>query len=412
MEMKFLILGLYIIKEGFEYLVRCLNFRHLKKAGTQAPPEFRGRVDEDLIAKTVEYEAEKTRFSFLSGAADNAAAIVFIWGGVLGVYNSWIAGLDLPFAVSGWLFFLLLFYAGELLDAPFSLYHTFRIENRYGFNTMTPGLWVSDLVKSLLINSVVISLLAFAGFGLVRWSPLHWWFWVWGFLFAFGIFMMYISPYVIEPLFNKFAPVEDEILREKIARMAERAGIKVSRVLKVDASRRSRHTNAYFTGIGKTKRIVLYDTLLQGMDHDEILSVLAHEIGHWKKRHLLKMMAVFEAASFAGLWAAGRLVRGDALTRMFGIDAGTIAAKLVVLGLIAGVVSLPLKAAANYLSRRHERQADAESFRLAGGRPMISALVKLSRENLSNLNPHPLYVSIYYSHPPVAERIRDIEAMK
>ncbi|MDA8170698.1 MAG: M48 family metallopeptidase [Nitrospiraceae bacterium] len=412
MDMKLAILGLYIVKEGFEYLASYLNFRHLQRAGARVPPEFEGKVDENVVGKMVRYEAERTRFGFFSGAVDNAAAVVFIWGGVLNVYNSWIAGLGLPFAASGWLFFLLLFYAGEFLEAPLNLYHTFRIENKYGFNTMTPGLWVSDLVKSLLIASAVISLLAFAGFGLIRWSPRHWWFWVWGFLFVFGIFMMYISPYVIEPLFNKFVPVEDEALREKIARMAGKAGIKVSRVLKVDASRRSRHTNAYFTGIGKTKRIVLYDTLLQGMDHDEVLSVLAHEIGHWKKRHLLKMMAAFEAASFAGLWVASRLVRGDVLTRIFGINAETLFAKLVILGLIAGIVSLPLKAAANYLSRAHERQADAESFRLAGGPAMISALVKLSRENLSNLNPHPLYVALYYSHPPVAERIRYLEAMK
>ena len=412
MKIKFLILFLYLAKEGFEYFVRYLNLRHMKAAGTEAPPELRGKVDEDVMRKMVDYEAENTRFGFFSGAADNAVAVVFIWGGALDVFNSWIAGLGLSFAAAGWLFFLLLFYAGQLLGAPFGLYHTFRIENKYGFNTMGFRLWGCDFSKSLLIETAIITALAFAGFALVGWSPRHWWFWVWGFLFIFGIFIMYISPYLIEPLFNKFVPVEDEALRQEISKMAGRAGIRVSRVLKVDASKRSRHTNAYFTGIGRTKRIVLFDTLLQGMDHKEILSVLAHEIGHWKKKHLLKTMALFEAASFAGLWAASILIRSDMLTRIFGLSADTVYAKLLLLGLVAGIFSLPLRATANYLSRRHEKEADAFSRGLADGNGMISALVKLSRENLSNLNPHPLFVALYYSHPPVAERIRYIEAMK
>ena len=406
------ILCLYIAKEGFEYLVRFLNLKRMERPDIAAPPEFRGEVDEGLLGKIVRYEADKARFGFFSGAAGNAVTVLFFWGGVLNVYNSWIAGLGLSFAVSGWLFFLLLFYAEQLIDVPFGIYQTFRLENRHGFNTTTAGLWLADFLKSVLISSLVISALAFAGFGLIRWSPGHWWFWVWGFLFAFSVLMMYVSPYVIEPLFNKFSPVQDEALREKISMLAERAGIRVSRVLAVDASRRSRHTNAYFTGIGRTKRIVLYDTLLKEMGHEEVLSVLAHEIGHWKKKHLLKTMAVFEAVSLAGLWIAARLVRGGMLTSAFDISAPTLFAKFTLLGLIAGIISLPLKAGANYLSRAHEREADAIASRLAGGRPMAGALVKLTKGNLSNPDPHPLYAALYYSHPPVAERIRDMEAMK
>ena len=414
-----LLLCLYAIKEGFEYLVSFLNLRRMEKAGKAGtvPPELRGEVDAELLQKIARYEAQKTRFGFLSGAAENAFTIIFFWGGVLNVYNSWIAGLDLPFAVSGWLFFLLLFYAGQLLYMPFSLYQTFRIENRHGFNTTTAGLWVSDLIKSVLISSVLLSAVLFAGFGLIRWSPMYWWLWVWGGWFAFSVLMMYLSPYVIEPLYNKFSPVQDEALLGKISTMAEKAGIKVGRVLAVDASKRSRHTNAYFTGIGRTKRIVLFDTLLKEMDHDEVLSVLAHEIGHWKKRHLLKTMAVFEAVSLAGLWIAAGLVHGGwggLLTSAFGVGAhkNTLFAKFAILGLLAGIASLPLKAAINKLARAHERQADAAVFRLAAGGAMTSALLKLTRQNLSNPDPHPLYAALYYSHPPVAQRIRDIEAMK
>ncbi|MDA8169453.1 MAG: M48 family metallopeptidase [Nitrospiraceae bacterium] len=406
------ILCLYIAKEAFEYLVQYLNLRHMQRAGADVPPEFEGAMDKGLLARTKEYEAEKTRFGFVSSVSGNIVAVVFIFGGLLDIYTSWVASLGLSFIVSGWLFFLLLFYMGELLGIPFSLYHTFRIENKYGFNTMTGGLWISDFLKSLVISSILLSLLAFAGLWLIKWSPRCWWFLVWGLLFLFSIILMYISPYVIEPLFNKFTPVEDEVLREQIAQMTEKAGIHARRILSIDASKRSRHSNAYFTGIGKTKRIVLYDTLLKSMSHDEILSVLAHEIGHWKKKHMLKMLAAFEAVSFAGLWVSHYLVQSDILTLVFGIGAkDSIFAKFVLLGFIAGIVSLPLKIVMNYFSRRNEKEADSVSARLAGNRQaMASALVKLSKENLSNLHPHPLYVRVYYSHPPIVQRIRDIRS--
>ncbi|MBI3593246.1 MAG: M48 family metallopeptidase, partial [Nitrospirae bacterium] len=266
-----LILCFYILKETFEYVVQYLNLRHLRKAGAAIPPEFEGQIDEALLKKTQEYEADKTRFSFVSSIFGNIVTVIFIFGGLLNIYNSWIASQNLSFIISGWLFFMLLSYAGEFLSMPFSLYSTFKIENKYGFNTMTIGLWAADFIKSLLISSIMMSLIIFAGLWLIQWSPNYWWFWVWGFLFVFSIFIMYISPYIIEPLFNKFTPIDDESLKERISKLTDKAGIHASRILRIDASKRSRHTNAYFTGIGKTKRIVLFDTLLGSMGHDEIL---------------------------------------------------------------------------------------------------------------------------------------------
>jgi len=273
------ILCLYILKEAFEYLVQYLNLRHMRKSGATILPEFEGKVDEGLMKRIQEYEADKTIFGFVSSIFGNIVTIVFIFGGLLNIYNSWVASLNLSFIISGWLFFLLLTYIGEFLSVPFSLYSTFKIESKYGFNIMTFRLWISDFIKSLIISTIMMSLVIFAGLWLIQWSPDYWWFWVWSFFFVFSIFIMYISPYVIEPLFNKFTPIEDESLKDKIIRLAEKAGIHASRILRIDASKRSKHTNAYFTGIGKTKRIVLYDTLLESMSHNEILSVLAHEIG-------------------------------------------------------------------------------------------------------------------------------------
>jgi STE24 endopeptidase len=407
-----LIFFLYVLKEAVQYIVQYLNLRRLMKAGTKIPQEFEGKVDERMLERVQAYERDKTVFGFIASLFGNLVVIVFIFAGLLDRYNTWIASLNLYFILSGWLFFLLLSYADEIVSAPFGLYTIFSIENRHGFNTMTLRLWLSDFIKSLVISTVMLSLVIFAGLSLIQWSPGFWWFWVWGFLFIFSMIVMYISPYVIEPLFNKFSPVQDELLKDKIVELTKKAGIKASRILKVDASRRSRHTNAYFTGIGRTKRVVLYDTLLEHMEVNEILSVLAHELGHWKKKHLLKTLAVFEIFSFLGIYVSYRIIQSDMLLHVFGIGADTLYVKILLLGFLGGILLFPLKPLVNFFSRRHERQADLASYELTGDIvSMQSALIKLSKENLSNFYPHPLYVALYYSHPPVSERIRYLKSL-
>ena len=382
----------------------------MKRRGSSVPPEFEGKIDEGFLKKAQGYEIEKSRFEIVSSLFSSIVLIVFLFGGFLNFYNSWIASLNLSFIVSGWLFFLLLSYAEDILSIPFSLYNTFKIENKYGFNTMTVKLWISDFLKSLVISTTLASLLLFSAFYLIQWSQDYWWLWVWCFVFAYSMFVMYISPYVIEPLFNKFTPVEDESLKERIVRLAEKVGIRASKILQIDASKRSRHTNAYFTGIGRTKRIILYDTLLHDMNHDEIMTVLSHEIGHWKKKHLLKMMVLFEIFSLIGLYFSYRLTQGNLLSNLFNISIDTLFAKFIILAFLFGIITLPLKPLVNFFIRRHEREADRASYELTGDiTGMVSAFVKLSKENLTNLYPHPLYVLLYYSHPPILERIRDIK---
>lgn len=407
-----MILFLYILKEAFQYIVQYLNLRHMRKAGIKVPPEFEGKVDERMLERMQAYERDKTLFGFITSLFGNLVVIVFIFAGLLDRYNTWIASLHLSSIFSGWLFLMLLSYADEILSVPFRLHTIFRIENKYGFNTMTLRLWMSDFIKSLLLSTLMLSLVIFAGLSLIQWSPRFWWFWVWGFLFIFSMLVMYIAPYVIEPLFNKFSPVQDEALKDKIIELTKKAGIQASRILKVDASRRSRHSNAYFTGIGRTKRVVLYDTLLEHMDANEILSVLAHEIGHWKRKHLIKTLAVFEIFSFLGTYCSYRIIQSDMLLQVFGIGSDTLFVKLFLLGFVASILLLPLRPLANFFSRRHERQADLASYELTGDAgSMESALIKLSKENLSNFYPHPLYVALYYSHPPVSERIRYLKGL-
>ncbi len=406
------LLAAYFLIIAFGYWLDFLNLSHLKRYGSVIPPEFEGWIDRDLLRRTRDYNIEHTKFDFIASVFNNIVFLVFIFV-LLDVYNSWVMSLNLPFILSGLVFFLLLSYADTVVSMPFSLYSTFRIENRYGFNTMTFRLWIADTVKSLVISTILMGLLTAAALFLVLKSPDMWWLWVWCFFLVFGIFIMYVSPYVIEPLFHRFTPIEDEELEDGIRSLMQKAGIKVSRIFMMDASKRTRHTNACFTGIGRVKRIILYDTLIEKMNRDEILAVLAHEAGHWKKRHLLKHIAVTEVVALLAIYAAYLLLQGDFLTGLFHMENGSFFAKVVIVGFIGSVVSFPLTPVFHYFSRRHENEADRFSYELTGNAAgMISALVKLSKDNLSNLHPHPLYALFHYSHPPVLERIRKIRELE
>ncbi|MEN8263290.1 MAG: M48 family metallopeptidase [Nitrospirota bacterium] len=390
---------------AFGYWLDFLNLSHLKKYGSIIPGEFEGQVDQALLDKTSKYNIEHTKFDFVSSLFNNAIFLLYIFI-LLNIYNSWIVSLNLSFILTGIIFFVLLTYADTIISIPFSLYSIFKIENKYGFNTMTLKLWVTDTIKSLLISTILMALLISAGLFIIQKSPEHWWFWVWCFFLVFGIFMMYISPYVIEPLFHKFTPIEDESLESGIRGLMEKVGIKVSRVFKIDASKRTKHTNAYFTGIGKVKRIVLYDTLIEKMDRDEIFSVLAHEAGHWKKKHLLKHIVFTEVIALIAIYIAYQVLQGDFLIELFHIEKSTFFAKIIILGFIGSIISFPFGPVSHFISRKHEIEADRYSYELTeNSESMISALVKLSKDNLSNLHPHPLYAFFHYSHPPVLERI-------
>jgi STE24 endopeptidase len=387
-----------------------LNLRHLKRFGHSIPDEFTGVIDRELLTKTQAYEIEKTRLHFISSAVGTLVTIIFLFGGLLNVFNDWVLSLQLSFLFSGLFFFLLLSYAGTFLSIPFSVYSAFRIEKKYGFNTMTPKLWIADFLKSLLLSTIVTGIIVVIGLWFILASPNYWWIWLWCFFLGFSLFLMYISPYVIEPLFNKFMPVDEPGLEERIRILMRKVNITVSRIFRMDASKRSRHTNAYFSGIGKVKRIILYDTLLEKMSHNEILAVLAHEAGHWKKKHILKMIAAVECVSLIGIYLSFRILQTGLLTDLFRIDQETLFAKLVILGFLGGIAAFPLTPLGNAISRRFEREADRFACELTGNKEdMVSTLVTLSKDNLSNLHPHPFYVSFYYSHPPVVQRIRDLK---
>ena len=404
--MKITLFLIYVLQLAISYFLRFINLRYLKMHGSEVPENFAGAIDPDTLSKTSAYTLDLSRAGLVEAVFGSVILIAFLFCGLLGMYDGWVSSLSDSFIVGGVLFFLVLFLVQTLLDIPFSLYQTFHIENRYGFNTMTGKLWVADLVKSTAISLVLLALMTGGAFYLVRFSPDWWWLWVWGFFALVTLFLMYISPYVIEPLFFKFKPVSKEGLEEDIRGLLSKAGLEVSRVMEVDASRRSRHSNAYFTGIGRVKRIVLFDTLLEQMDNREALAILAHEAGHWKKHHIVKRLILTEVGSLAVLFAAFQLLQWGGLPGLIGLEQASFSAKLVILGFLGSLISFPLTPLGSWLSRRHEWQADRFAAELSGTPDALaSALIKLTRENLSNLHPHPLYARIYYSHPPVVERV-------
>lgn len=403
-----IIFGLYLAVAWSGMALEFLNIKRLNERWGEVPPGFEGHIDRDFLLRSKDYTVENAKLAMVERLAGSLSVLVFLLF-LLKPYDSWIASLGHGFISSGTAFFMLLLFAESLLGAPFAFWRVFRVEEKFGFSAMTPGLWAADFAKSLAISATLALFLISAALWIITLSPDLWWLWIWGLFLAFTVFMMYVSPYVIEPLFNRFEEVDDPGLRDGISEVLKKAGIRVGKVLKVDASRRTSHTNAYFTGIGGVKRIVLYDTLLKKLANDEIISVLAHEAGHWRGRHLLKGLAAVELLSLAALYFSYRILESGFLGRAFGPEGASFYAELVLLGFLASVAAFPLGPLFAWLSRRREKKADRFAAEISGDpSSMASALIKLSRDNLSNLHPHPIYAAFHYSHPPVAERVREL----
>ncbi|MBE0576764.1 MAG: M48 family metallopeptidase [Desulfuromonadales bacterium] len=404
--MKWLLLVLYLLTFACRLWLRHLNLKHLQQHGHEVPADFAEVVDQKLLAKTTDYTLANSRVGLIESLFGGLLLLVFLFGGLLDWYDNLIKDMTASFIGQGVLFVLGLMLVQTVLDVPFSLYRTFVLEERFQFNTSTPRIWLADLLKSLGIGGLLLSLITAGALALVQVSPDGWWLWVWGFFALVTLLLMYLSPVLIEPLFFKFQPLQKDELAERVKAVMGEAGLRVDRVQQVDASRRSKHSNAYFTGIGRVKRIVLFDTLLEQMSDDEIIGVLAHEAGHWKLGHIWKRLLTMELVSLGVFWLAWQLLDWGGLAGWFGLDTLSFVAQLVLLGFLASLVSFPLTPLSTGLSRRHEWQADRFAVELTGDPlPLARALLKLCKENLSNLHPHPLYAWFYYSHPPVVARI-------
>lgn len=404
--MKVLLLITYLLISAFRFALDWLNLRHRQQEHPPLPEAFSGQIDAERMARSDAYALAGDRLGFIEDGLGVLVTLLFLFGGLLPWYDRLIAGYASGFIANGLLFLGLLLLVQMLLGMPFSLYRNFVLEERFGFNRMSFKLWCADAVKSLLIGAVLFLLLAGGALWLVDKAPQSWWLWVWGFWSGMTLFLMYLSPYLIEPLFFKFTPLAKAGLEDDVRELLDKAGVKAGKVLQVDASRRSGHSNAYFTGIGKVKRVVLFDTLLEQLENKELLAVLAHELGHWRCGHIRKRLVKSQLVSLFSCYLAFILLNSGFLPSLLGLEQLSFVGQMLLLGWVGSLAGFFWTPISNWWSRKQEREADQFAIDLVGsGQGLASGLVKLARENLSSLFPHPLYVAIYYSHPALVERV-------
>jgi STE24 endopeptidase len=414
MEQKLLIIFLVLFAGRFiwRYFLQHLNIRNLKSRGKEIPQVFQGIIDENTQSKIVDYTVENSRLESKENLGDDAIqlAILFLF---LPFFVSALVGLKIHFIWQALIFFGVFAAIGGVVGLPFDLYDTFVLEKKYGFSTISWRIWVTDLIKAIIISAILLSIMVSAFMAFILYLPASWWFWAWVFFTLFEVILLWLYPVVIAPLFNKYEPIKDELLKEKITALMAQVGLKTKGIFQVDEGKRSKHTNAYFTGIGKTKRIVLYDTLLASHTPEEIIAVLAHEIGHWEKKHILKQLTFMIIVSLVLLYGVYFVVNWLPLYSAFGLKDTPIYAGLFLISLYLGAAGFFLSPLGAALSRRYEREADLMAWELTGtAAPMIDALKRLAKDNLANLHPHPLYVWFYYSHPPLVERITYLKTLK
>jgi STE24 endopeptidase len=408
------ILLLYLLFFFLDYAVELalslLNLGHVRKNAGAVPPAFAGVIDGETYSRSVTYTLTRGRFGLLAGGFSSAVLLVIVLTGCLGLLDEAIRSLPIHPYFQGILVIGAVSLAFWLFALPFSLYSTFSIETRFGFNRTTPGLYVIDTLKGFAISAVIGIPVLLGLFLFMDRTGRFWWIWAFAAMSVFQIVMSILAPLVIAPMFNKFTPLQDGELKSAIMELAGRLGFRTRGIFVVDSSKRSRHSNAYFTGLGRAKRIVLFDTLIASSTQEEILSVLAHEIGHEKKNHVKKGIAVSLAFSLAGFWIISLLLPYLPLYQAFGFHRAGYHAILILLAFCSGPFTFFLQPLSSIWSRRHEYEADRFAVQGVGSaKGMISALLRLTRENLSNLTPHPLYSFFHYSHPTLAERIAALE---
>lgn len=409
-----LILLIFLAVFAFAMIVRLilnrLNIRHLRNFGHSIPEDFEGFIDGKTLIRMRDYTVETSRISSIENVTGDMIVISLVLSGFFVWLSNQISALNLHIVISGTLFFLSCSLIMGTVEIPFDLYRNFVIEKKFSFSTLTMKLWLSDLFKSVLISLILLGSFLSILLSLIHFLPQTWWIWAWIFFISFQLLIMWLYPVVIAPLFNTFEPIENEELKTRISSVAQRSGITVSGLFRMDAGKRSRHSNAYFTGIGKTKRIVLFDTLLDTHTTEEIVAVLSHELGHWKMGHIKKQLILSMGVSLAALYLAYLLVNNHLLYSTFGFEGTSVYIGLFLLTIIVRPLAFFLTPLTSMLSRHFEQQADDYAFTLLGNTsPLVNALKQLAKENLSNLHPHPLYAWFYYSHPPLVERIERLK---
>jgi STE24 endopeptidase len=405
------ILSLLIIliaaRWGAQLWLERLNRSSVQAHAGAVPDAFKGVIAEETYAKAVEYTLAKSWLHRLEVTCSTTVLLFVLFSGLL----PWaFSAFGRCVGVSAWTMATFLFLTGIVLSLPglpLDWYAQFRLEEHFGFNTTTQRIWWFDRLKGLLLALILGFPLLVLVLKLVEWTGASWWLWAWGALLVFQLLMAVLAPVIILPLFNKFTPLQEGTLRERLLKLAERTGFRARSIQVMDGSKRSRHSNAFFTGFGRLRKIVLFDTLIQHLAEPELEAVLAHEIGHFKKRHIPKMLAASALGSLAGFYLLSGLAKQAWFYQSFGFRPGNIVPALLLFALLSGVVTFWISPIAHRWSRRYEYEADAFAAQvMAEPHSLIGALRKLNERNLSNLTPHPLYSRFYYSHPTLLERER------
>lgn len=388
--------------------------RHVAQHRDAVPAAFADTITLESHQKAADYTLEKARVGLIDLALDAATLLAWTLLGGLDFLNQITLQLMGPGMYQQVVLVLAFMLVGGLIGLPLSLYQTFSVEQRFGFNKTTPALWVSDLLKGIAVGLVLGLPILWLVLWLMEAGGAWWWVWAWGALVAYQLFVMWIAPNVIMPLFNKFTPLEDDTLKTRVNALMSRAGFTAKGFFVMDGSRRSAHSNAFFTGFGAAKRVVFFDTLLAQLNGDEMEAVLAHELGHFKHRHILQMMATSFAFSLVGLallgWLSQQVWFYTGLGVTPNLQGGNSALALLLFMLFLPLVTFFITPLSSRRSRRFEFEADAYAANNSDGKSLASALLKLYQDNASTLTPDPWFVAFYYSHPPASQRIARIVA--
>jgi len=411
-EFTWIFLAALVLMTGVEFWLSLRQSRYVYKHRDNVPEAFKEQVELAAHQKAANYTVAKGKLNRFGNIAGFVVLLVWTLGGGLALLSdSWLA-LGWSEMTTGIMFMLSFFVIGSLIDLPLTWYKTFVLEDGFGFNNNTPALFLSDVAKETLLMLAIGAPLIWGALSLMNSAGDYWWLYLWAALMTFSIIMMWAYPAFIAPLFNKFTPLEDEALKARVEGLLARCGFKSQGIYVMDGSRRSGHGNAYFTGLGNNKRIVFFDTLLETLDEDQIEAVLAHELGHFRRKHVIKNMGVMSLLSLGGLAALGWASAESWFFTGLGVESQSNAMALVLFMLVIPVFSFFLHPLMTSLSRKYEFEADAYAASVSSSEHLITALVALYQENASTLTPDPLVSAVYDSHPPATLRVAHLQRLE
>ena len=397
------------IKFLLETYLKIRNLKSIDNNKESVPDRFKDVVTEEEYKKSIFYNTDRIKFQIFTSLFGSVVLIIFTIGGLLNYLTQLVMDITQSNVLGAVLLGLLLIIVEEIISIPISIYSTFVIEERHGFNKTTKKTFVTDIFKGLLISGAISSILYATVIFIIISAGDLWWIYAFAAVFTLQAIIFFLYPVLIMPLFNKFEPLDDEEFKKPIEKLLEKVDFKSKGLFVMNASLRSTHGNAFFTGIGKNKRIVFFDTLLKTINPDEMEAILGHELGHYKLGHIRKTLISSLVFGFLGFYILNEIFKSDNFFIAHGLENLTVYSKFLMFYLVIGSYTFFTKPITSALSRKREFEADDFSFQFTDGEHMISGLLKLTKDNASNLTPDPLYSSYYYSHPPIAERVASIE---